>query len=298
MKLKRSFFIIIYLFLESILYSKELKEESAWTLSGGIFLVSDDYFRGISQSWHQPALQGSFDISHSVGFYTGIAGSTISPNTYPDATLELDYYLGYNGTAKEAEGFGYTFGLYGYFYPNGSWTKYNYHGVSNQTPNGGAWDTYEANFGLSYKWFNSKISITLNDWFGANQNTGFQSRSVGTTYMELNLNIPLGYDFILINHLGYLDVKSKLDLNIPSSQNIAQAESPDYYDFKFGVTKAFPSKTAKGEWVLGVYVVGATNGGGRGYWGVNGFGGSSFNGSFETKDLAKERLLLSVGRTF
>ena len=38
---------------------------------------------------------------------------------------------------------------------------------------GGRWDTYEANFGLSYKWISAKASVTLGDWYGAERETGW-----------------------------------------------------------------------------------------------------------------------------
>ncbi|PPC79734.1 MAG: hypothetical protein CTY35_12340, partial [Methylotenera sp.] len=92
--------------------------EPTWTLSSNIGLVSDYYVRGVSQSWHKPALQGGVDLTHSSGFYTGIWGSSISPNTFPDASLEIDAYAGYNGSISAIEGLGYTVGAIGYFYPN------------------------------------------------------------------------------------------------------------------------------------------------------------------------------------
>ena len=55
--------------------------ESNWTATSNIGFVSDYYFRGISQSWHKPAVQGGFDLAHSSGFYAGIWGSNVTPTT-------------------------------------------------------------------------------------------------------------------------------------------------------------------------------------------------------------------------
>jgi len=272
--------------------------EPTWTLSSNIGLVSDYYVRGVSQSWHKPALQGGVDLTHSSGFYTGIWGSSISPNTFPDASLEIDAYAGYNGSISAIEGLGYTVGAIGYFYPNGTWKKYSYQNVPNQTPKGGRWNTYEANFGLSYKWLSAKASVTLGDWFGAEKSTGWDGSTSGTTYLEMNAAYPLPWwDLTLVGHVGHLNVAGKLDLTVSSSANTANEDNPDYTDYKVGLSKSFSVLKSEG-WNAGVYYVGATNGGNKGYWGKNGFGGASFNGNFETRDLTKDRLVVTLGRSF
>ncbi len=273
--------------------------ESAWTATANVGFVSDYYFRGISQSWHKPAVQGGFDVAHSSGFYAGVWGSNVTPNTYPDANVELDLYAGYNGTTS-VEGLGWTAGLYGYFYPGGSWKKYNYLGVPNQTPQGGRWDTYEANLGVSYKWLSAKVSMTLGDWFGAEKKTGWDGGTSGTTYVELNAAYPLPFGGLtLIGHVGHLNVAGKLNVDYVSSSGqlpsaTTERTSPDYTDYKIGLSKAFAIGKSEG-WNAGVYYVGSSNGS---YWGDTGYGGSSFNGSAETKDLSDDRFVLSVSRVF
>lgn len=280
---------------EAVASAKE--PESSWSISTNIGIVSDYYTRGVSQSWHKPALQGGVDLTHTSGFYTGIWGSSVTPNTFPDASTEIDIYAGYNGSISAIEGLGFTVGAIGYIYPGGSWKKYNYLGVPNQTPNGGRWDTYEANVGLSYKWLSAKASFTLGDWFGAEKSTGWDGGTSGTTYLELNAAYPLPFwDLTLIGHVGHLDVKGKLDLTVPSSMNTANEDNPDYTDYKIGLSKAFTILKSTG-WNAGIYYVGATNGGNSGYWGPNGFGGASFNGSAETKDLTDDRVIVSITRT-
>lgn len=277
-------------------------EEAAsdWTLSSNIGFVSDYYFRGISQTWHEPTVQGGIDLAHSSGFYAGVWGSGVSPNTYPDATTEIDIYGGYNGTIASVDKLGYTVGLYGYVYPGGSWKKYNYLGVPNQTPDGGDWNTLEANFGLSYDWISAKVSVTLTDWFGAQRSTGWKDDTSGTTYFELNAAYPLPWgDLTLIAHVGYLNVASELNVDYVSSsgqQPSATSEkiSPDYTDYKVGLSKSFTIAKSEG-WNAGVYYVGADN---TSYWGNKGYGGSSFNGSSETRNLSDGRFVLTVGRTF
>src|SRR6218665_2497463 len=66
------------------------------TVSSNIALVSDYRFRGISQTWHLPALQGGIDYAHSSGLYLGTWASNVSGNSYNNgAGLELDLYGGY-----------------------------------------------------------------------------------------------------------------------------------------------------------------------------------------------------------
>ncbi|MES2578993.1 MAG: TorF family putative porin [Pseudomonadota bacterium] len=273
----------------------EAAPASSFTATSNVGFVSDYYTRGISQSWHKPAVQGGFDIAHSSGLFVGVWGSTVSPNTFPDASVELDLYGGYNGTIDAVEGLGYSVGAIGYFYPGGSWKKYNFQGAANQTPDGGRWDTYEANVGLSYKWISAKASVTLGDWFGAEKKTGWDGGTSGTTYLELNAAYPLPwYGLTLIGHVGHLNVSGKLDLSQASSANALNEDDPDYTDYKIGLSKSFKVAGSEG-WNAGVYYVGASD---TGYWSTRGFGGASFNGSFEVKDLSDNRWIATIGRVF
>ena len=270
--------------------------ESDWTATGNVSFVSDYYFRGISQSWHKPTVQGGLDISHSSGFYAGIWGSGVTPNTYPDANTEIDAYAGYNGTTS-IDKLGYTVGLYGYMYPGGSWKKYPGIALDTGKNQGGRWDTLEANFGISYDWISAKLSVTLTDWFGAEAKTGWDGGTKGSTYFEINAAYPLPwYDLTAIGHVGRLNVAGKLDVaNFPNaSGSISGATNPDMTDYKVGLSKAFKIGKTEG-WSAGIYYVGASN---SSYWGDRGYGGTSFNGRAESKNLNDGRFVLTLGRTF
>lgn len=271
---------------------------SDWTVTTNVGYVSDYYARGISQSWHRPAVQGGVDIAHSSGFYAGAFGSTISSITYAGGSTEFDLYGGYNGLIPAVEGLGYTVGAIGYLYPGASWKKYDLPDRKNVTPGGGRFDTYEANAGLSYKWLSAKASVTLGNYFGAEKATGFDGDTKGTTYVELNAAYPLPmWNLTLIGHVGHLNVNGKLDLAVPSSSNAANNDSPNYTDYKVGLSKVFKIAQSEG-WNAGVYYVGASNGGAGGYWGKNGFGGASFAGTTESRDLAAGRVVVTLGRAF
>jgi uncharacterized protein (TIGR02001 family) len=288
-----------------------IKEESNWSLTTNMGFVSDYRARGVSQTWRKAAAQGGLDLTHSSGFYAGVFGSNVSPNTYPDANLELDAYAGYNGTVEAVEGLGYTAGVIGYFYPGGSWKKYQFTDGTNVTPNGGRWDTYEANAGISYKWLSAKASVTLGDWYGAEKSTGWTKSTNGTTYLELNAAIPTPMNGLtLIGHVGRLNVNGELNPNVsfvdaPVGQDAlyyapswspSGAISADYTDYKVGLSYAFKVLNADG-WNAGLYYIGHNN---DSYWGSRGYGGTSFNGSDDpaSKNLNKDAAVFTLGRTF
>ncbi len=277
------------------------EEGSNWNLTTNFGMVSDYYARGVSQTWHKPTVQGGIDVIHSSGFYAGVFGSGVSPNTYPDANTEVDVYAGYNGEIKAVKGLGYTAGFIGYLYPGGSWEKFSYLGVPNQTPDGGLWNTYEANFGVSYEWISAKASMTLGNWYGAERKTGWDGDTKGTTYIELNAAYPLPWsDLTLIGHVGSLNVAGKLNPDFTAGNNqfpstsVSGEDSPDYTDYKVGVSKAFKIANADG-WNAGIYYAGNNN---KDYWGKHGYGGASFNGSTESKNLADDRFVFTLGRSF
>jgi len=267
------------------------KPESSWTATSNIGFVSDYYVRGISDNWHKPATQGGFDIAHSSGFFAGVWGSNVSPSTFQDATIQLDVYGGYSGSILATEGLGYSLGAIGYFYSGGSWEKYNYLGVPDQTPNGDRWDTYEANAALSYKLISARASVTLGDWFGAEKATGWDGVTNVTNYLELNAAYPIPWSGLtLIGHVGYLNVAGKLDLTVASSGNALNEDNPDYTDYKFGLSKSFKIANTEG-WNAGVYYVGASD---TGYWRGRGFGSASYAGKADVKDLADNSWITSI----
>src|SRR5215510_13079620 len=84
-------------------------------VTGNIALVSDYRFRGITQTFEEPALQGGFDYAHASGLYLGNWNSNVSQGAgYPGGNLEMDFYGGW----KKAFGdFGLDVGFIYYYYP-------------------------------------------------------------------------------------------------------------------------------------------------------------------------------------
>ena len=63
--------------------------------TGNISLVSDYRFRGITQTFEEPALQGGVDYAHASGLYLGNWNSNVSPGAgFPGGNLEMDFYGG------------------------------------------------------------------------------------------------------------------------------------------------------------------------------------------------------------
>ncbi len=85
------------------------------TVSGRATATTDYRYRGVSQSDGDPALQGSFSLSHNSGFYGGVFASTLTDNLRP-GNLELSAYAGYSreiATATELD-----VGVQYYAFPN------------------------------------------------------------------------------------------------------------------------------------------------------------------------------------
>lgn len=88
------------------------------TVSGGIAVVSDYRFRGVSLSDKDFAVQPTITISHESGFYVGAWGSNIAEN--PGDDLELDLYAGFAG----GDAVTYDLGVTYYMYPGFSSANY------------------------------------------------------------------------------------------------------------------------------------------------------------------------------
>lgn len=87
-----------------------------WTLSGGVTVVSDYRFRGITYSDGKAAIQPTLTLSHSSGFYVGTWQSNVSGiEEYGD--WEVDLYAGWSG--EIAPGTTLDTSVYYYYFPDG-----------------------------------------------------------------------------------------------------------------------------------------------------------------------------------
>lgn len=189
---------------------------SPHTIAYNVGLYSQYIFRGLTQTREDPALQGGVDYTHASGFYVGAWGSNISwlsdGDYYRSSSLELDLYGGYANTIGDT-GIGYNVGLLQYIYPG------------SKNPGVKKAETTEIYGSLSYGWLSGKVSAVVSD--GA---FGYDDAD-GTTYSELNLNVPFGAGFTALAHYGYQDFTGKT--------NGTSNSRYDYADWKIGLTKAF-----------------------------------------------------------
>lgn len=228
-------------------------------LSFNVGVVSDYIFRGISQSQHQPALQGGVDYAHSSGLYVGTWASSIEWTDRKDLQVhknnrvELDLYGGYKGAVGD---FGYDVGAIRYFY-NGEF----------QASSGVTANTTEVYLGGSWKFvslkYNYVVSKSIFNWGG----TDSGSRSKGSGYTDLTVTYPVDETLNLIAHLGH--------------QTIRHLGDASYTDWKLGVTKDF-----------GIAVVGLA------YTDTNAKGKAGEAYRWADKDVSRGVVALSVSKTF
>jgi uncharacterized protein (TIGR02001 family) len=266
-------------------------------LSGNLSLVSDYKFRGISQTFGEPAVQGGFDITNiGPGFYVGTWASNVSGDQFYSGNMELDVYGGWRGTVgKEV---GVDLGL----------ITYNYPGAKGQIPGVAPvtgvddYDTTEIYAGLSYKWFSAKYSYALTDLFGINNafasNIGICSvtgpgtcdpgktiigaatnrgSSKGSHYLDLGATFEVADKTNLGLHVGVGRVKNYGELN--------------FTDYKLSLTKEWAGVT----W--GAALVGASTK--DNYYVASDIDGwVSAGARGKTESLDKSMLVFSVAKTF
>lgn len=184
-------------------------------VTGNIDLTSDYMFRGLTQTWGAPAVQGGADLALSNGFAAGFWGSSISEKSYPGASLELDLYASY-GQSFNAD-WSWRVGLSTYLYPKGNLEDV---GLASRTFN-----TVEANAALTWKWLTLKYSRSLTDYFGIDVEQGYRGDSKGTGYVQFDAAIPFNDQWSLALHAGRTDISTGLATPLGNG-----ASNPDYTD--------------------------------------------------------------------
>ena len=165
----------------------------ASSITGNVALTSDYLFRGLTQSWSRPAIQGGADYTDPNGFAAGFWASSVSERSYPGGTLELDFYASY-GLAINND-WSWRAGIYGYAYPGANLDQA---GLASRSPN-----TVEANVAVGWKQFTLKYSRALTDYFGVDTEQGYLGASRGTGYLQLDATFPLTDAWNLALHAGH-----------------------------------------------------------------------------------------------
>lgn len=251
------------------------------TFTGNVGLFSSYRFRGIDQTFGQPALQGGFDYSHSSGFYAGNWNSNVNSGAgYPGGNLEMDFYGGYKTTFGD---FGLDVGALYYYYPGTDVALAG--GLLNpktgKLKTSGKVDNKELYIAGSWKFLSLKYSYAIDDYFGVPDTNG-------TSYLDLSANYDLGDGWGINGHVGYLDFKNF---------KAASGKTGNYTDWKIGVTKDISG------WVLGAAYVG-TNAKGdcSGFPATSDFYcfGNSDNAAnaSKSKDAGRDIVVLSISKTF
>lgn len=249
-------------------------QKSDWSASGNFSVVSDYRFRGISQTYNLPAVQGGFDLGHSAGFYFGTWGSNVGtnardrrvpagspPGTLPlptttagtfagGSSLEIDFYGGYR--FEIARNSAIDLGVIYYLYPG-----------AKDPITLRRFDTTEFYIGASFGNLTAKLNYALSDHFGLID-------SSGAYYADLGYVQPIGRSTNIVAHVGH--------------QKVNNFSRLDYTDWKLGATTDALSLT----WGL-AYI--GNNAKDAAYTVLNASDGTP-------KIVSKDTVVLSIGKTF
>ena len=254
---------------------------SPHTFTGNLGIFSEYRFRGISQTFKEPALQGGVDYAHTSGIYLGNWNSNVSEGAgFPSGNLEMDFYGGWKKTWGD---WGLDVGGIYYYYPG---TDANATvGTAIVNPRTGETHTGSVNnqelyIGGSWKFLSAKYYYSIGDYFS-------QPGTKGSNYLDLAANYDLGNGWGIVGHVGSFKLK---DWSIGTD-----ATNADYTDWKIGVTKDISG------WVLGAAYLGTT---GKGSCDATNPGYYCFANKLpfaagvSTKNAASGTLVLSVSKSF
>ena len=181
-------------------------------------VVSDYVFRGLTQTWGRPAIQGGGDLTMKNGFAAGFWGSSISHKSYPGGLMELDLYASYGNSFNKD--WSWRAGLYGYVYPGGNLDKARPALASR------SFNTLEANVALTYKWLTVKYNQSLTDYFAIDTGQGYRGDSRGTQYIQADLAVPINDTWSVALHAAHTHIPTSLVFPLASG-----TRDPDYNDF-------------------------------------------------------------------
>lgn len=200
------------------------------SVSGNAAVTNDYLFRGISQTWGDPALQGGVDVIAG-RWHVGAWTSNVSRDSYPGGGVELDLYSDVGLFSRD--NWSLRGGLYGYLYP-GANLDHARPVFADRSLN-----TLEANLSLQWKVWTLKYSRSLTDYFGADVEQGYAGDTRATQYLQLDGNVPLGKQWTAQLHAAYTDYGAELLVPLANG-----ARDASYADYGIGVKYAPTSKSA------------------------------------------------------
>ncbi|HFD78791.1 MAG TPA: hypothetical protein ENK05_00175 [Gammaproteobacteria bacterium] len=159
-------------------------------LSANLGVVSNYYFRGISQTDDKAAVQGGIDYNHESGLYVGTWLSNVDFGGKENA--EVDLYAGYGGDIGDS-GFSYDVGTIYYWYP----------GAGGEAQ-GGDLDYAEVNASLGWNWLTGSVSYTY--WSEVDSSNEPRTFNSGDVYYHLDVDPGWSYEgFSPTAFIGYYD---------------------------------------------------------------------------------------------
>jgi uncharacterized protein (TIGR02001 family) len=261
--------------------------QQANSLTGNVSLVSDYRFRGISQTFQKPALQGGVDYAHSSGFYLGNWNSNVNEGAgYPQGNLEMDFYGGWKKSFGDV---GLDVGAIYYFYPGTD--SNSARGTILLNPRDatkthtGEIDNKETYVGATWKWLSAKWFYSLGDYFSLPDTRG-------SHYLDFSATYDLGGGWGVVGHFGTLKLKGW--------HAGTDASDGDYSDWKVGFTKDIRG------WVFGAAYVdtnakGSCNATNPGFYCFPSdlpIGPVGNTPGVKFKDAGEATIVLSVSKTF
>jgi len=257
-----------------------LQAQAPQPFTGNFTLVGDYRFRGLSQTYTQPAIQGGIEYAPAAakGAYAGTWGSNVSGNQYLNGgSLELDLYGGYRWTPGAL---GLDLGVQYYWYPR---ARYN-------IDPGDRYNTAEVYLGLRYRQFSAKYSHALTQLFGLKTGTiggycGIGADGTAATADCLGTGSTRGSGYVDLN--AAFDVPARMSLALHyGHQFVRSYEHLSYGDYRVGLTRPFGAVT------LGAAVV-STDAESRFYRYT-----PTTAGSRETEDVGRLAIVWSASRAF
>jgi len=199
---------------------------SPHTITGNLGIFSSYRFRGIDQTFGEPAIQGGVDYSHASGWYAGNWNSNVNQGAgYPGGNIEMDFYGGWKKTWGD---WGLDLGGIYYYYPGTNSVVGSPFAVGNNR-NGqvhsGKIDNGELYIAGSWKFVTLKYSHAVTDYFSVPDTSN-------SYYLDLGANYDLGDGWGVNGHVGHLSMKN--------------VNNGSYTDWKLGVTKDISG------WVFGL----------------------------------------------
>jgi uncharacterized protein (TIGR02001 family) len=179
-------------------FAQDAAEEPAppITVTGGVTVVTDYRFRGVSFTNEDFAVQPTITLNHESGVYIGVWGSNLD-DTPVFGTVEVDLYAGY--TAEVASGTNIDVGVVYYWYPGGDSRAAAVPPATIGAPlNSDYFEPYasikttlgpvSAKFGVAYAFDQAALGDADNLYL----------------YTDLTLGVP-NTPVTLVGHLGYSD---------------------------------------------------------------------------------------------